>query len=78
MGVSGHVLGGDTLRPRTLALKGSSVSSTSSLLSADGNAEPQRGPHHCSDQDTHLGKLWVLAEHKFQGALCFLPWAGDT
>lgn len=69
---------GDTLGPRILVLKGSSASSTPSLLSADGNAEAQRGPRHCSDWDTYLGGLWGLAEHKFQGALCFLPWAGHT
>lgn len=77
MGVSGQVLGGH-LGPRMLVLKGSSASSTPSLLSADGNAEAQRGPRHCSDWDTYLGRLWGLAEHKFQGALCFLSWAGDT
>lgn len=73
-GMFAATFSGESLDPRTLALKGSPESSSPS----DGGTEVQGGLHQLLRLGYSLGKLWVSADPKFQVALWFLPWSGNT
>lgn len=65
-------LSGESLDPRTLALKGSPESSNPSLLLADGETEAQRWSHHCRDQDTYWGNSGSVSSPQIPGSTVLL------